>query len=43
MIRKRGNQYVLYTRDGRRVLGRHPSREAALRQERAVKANKAKK
>lgn len=40
MIKKQGNQYILYTSDGKRVLGRHPTREQALRQERAVQAAK---
>lgn len=40
MIRKVGKKWVLYTKDGRRVLGRHSTREAAVRQERAVQAAK---
>jgi hypothetical protein len=31
---------VLYTRDGSRVLGRHPTYQKALAQERAIEANK---
>jgi hypothetical protein len=36
MIRQEGNKYVLYNRAGTRVLGRHPSRQAAMKQEYAV-------
>ena len=39
MIRKRGNRYVLFTHTGKRILGRHRSRRAALRQERAIWAS----
>ena len=35
-IRQEGNQYVLYSRDGSRVLSRHNSPEAAMAQERAA-------
>ncbi len=41
MIRKVGNKYVLYTSDGARKLGTHPSRAAAERQEGAIEASKA--
>lgn len=37
-IRKVGGEWVLYSHHGR-VLGRHPSYEAALRQERAIKVH----
>lgn len=40
MIRKEGDKYVLYTRDGSRVLGRHDTREEALAQERAIQVHK---
>ena len=43
MIRKQGSQYVLYTKDGSRVLGRHNSRDAAEKQEKAIKASERKK
>ena len=39
IIEQRGKGYVLLSHKGK-VLGSHPSREAALRQERAVQANK---
>lgn len=41
MIRKRGTKYVLLTKDGAKVLGTHPTRAAALAQERAIYASKA--
>lgn len=41
MIKKRGRKYVLTTRDGSRVLGKHSTRAGAERQERAIKAAKA--
>ena len=40
MIRKVGNKYVLFTKDGSRKLGTHPTREAALKQEAAVEISK---
>lgn len=43
MIAHRGKQWILYTHDGSRVLGRHPTRAAALRQERAIYAAKARR
>jgi hypothetical protein len=42
MIRKEGNKYVLRTKDGSKVLGRHNSKASALRQERVIQANKKK-
>ena len=33
-----GKPWCLYTHDGSRLLGRHPSKESALKQERAIKA-----
>lgn len=36
MIREEQGRWILRTRDGSRVLGRHPSREAAASQERAI-------
>jgi hypothetical protein len=39
-IKKEGNKWVLYTKDGKRKLGTHDSREDALAQERAIEANK---
>jgi len=41
-VRKRGNQFVLLSRTGK-VLGTHPSRKAAERQESAINISKAKK
>lgn len=40
MIRKRGDKYILYTKDGSRKLGTHKTKAGALRQERAVQASK---
>ncbi len=40
MIERRGSKYVLRARSTGRVLGTHPSYEAALRQERAIQAHK---
>lgn len=40
MIRHEGGQWVLYTHDGSRVLGRHNTRTEAEAQERAVIAAK---
>lgn len=39
-IRHEDGKWVLYTRDGSRVLGRHGTKEDALAQERAVEAHK---
>jgi len=33
-------KYCLYTSDGSKLLGRHPSKEKALRQERAIQKHK---
>ena len=43
MIRKVGSMYYLYTKDGKRILGRHKSHAAAKRQEVAIKIAKAKR
>jgi predicted double-glycine peptidase len=40
VIRKVGGKFVLFTADGSRRLGTHPSRASAERQERAVQASK---
>ena len=40
VIKHEGKKWVLYTHDGSRVLGRHPSEAAAQAQERAVQAHK---
>lgn len=41
MIRKRGKKFYLYTHDGKRILGRHATREQAVAQERAINISKA--
>jgi hypothetical protein len=33
-------KYCLYTHDGKRLLGRHPSKEKALSQERVIQKHK---
>lgn len=40
MIVRKGKNWVLMTRDGKRVLGTHPSKEAAMAQERAIDISK---
>ena len=41
MIRKRGNKWILYTKDGSKKLGTHSSKKKALAQERAIQISKA--
>lgn len=41
MIRKKGDKFQLLTSDGSRVLGTHPTREKAEKQEAAIKASEA--
>lgn len=41
MIRKRGNKFVLLDSKGKKTLGTHPSRKAALKQEAAIKISEA--
>ncbi len=43
MIRKVGNMYYLYSKDGKKILGRHKTHAAAKRQEAAIKIAKAKR
>jgi len=43
VIRKEGNKYVLRTSDGQRVLGRHKTKEEAIKQEVAIKHAKKKR
>lgn len=43
MIRKRGKKWVLYTKDGKRVIGVHDSEESAKSQERKIQIEKARK
>jgi len=40
MIRKRGNKWVLVSKSTGKTLGTHPSRDAALAQERAIQISK---
>ncbi len=40
MIKRVGKKWVLYTRDGSKVLGKHDTRREALAQERAIEINK---
>ena len=40
VIRKEGGKWVLYTKDGKKKLGTHDSKEAALKQERAIYARR---
>jgi len=42
MIRKEGGNYVLRTKDGKRVLGGHRTKKEAEAQERAIQARKRK-
>jgi len=39
-IRKRGNQYQVTDRSGKKILGKHKTRKAAMRQLRAIEASK---
>jgi hypothetical protein len=43
MIERKGRSWVLKTKDGKRVLGTHPSKESAMAQERAIEISKAQK
>lgn len=43
MIRKLSGKFVLFSKDGKRKLGTHDTREKALAQERAILAAKTKK
>lgn len=40
MIRRRGEGYVLLSKKTGKTIGRHPSKAAALRQERAIQVRK---
>lgn len=40
VIKKSGNKWILYTKDGKRKLGTHSTRAEALAQEKAVHANR---
>lgn len=41
MIKKTGKKWVLYTHDGKRILGRHATKESAQKQEAAINISKA--
>ena len=43
MIERKGRSWVLKTKDGKRVLGTHPSKESAMAQERAIEISKSQK
>ena len=43
MITKVGKKWYLYSHDGKKILGRHPTRAGAERQETAVNLSKARK
>ncbi len=43
MIKKVGTKWVLYDSKGKRVLGRHDTKQDALKQERAIQLSKARK
>jgi len=40
LIRKVGNEWVLYTKDGSKVLGKHPTKTKAQAQEVAIQISK---
>ncbi len=40
MIKKEGKKWILYTKDGSRILGKHSSRGDAKRQEAAIEISK---
>ena len=40
IIKQEGDEWVLYDKEGKKVLGRHKSKEGALAQERAIQARK---
>ena len=43
MIKHIGRKWVLYDSKGKRVLGTHPTKAAAMKQERAINISKARK
>lgn len=43
VIKKEGDKFVLFTKDGSRKLGTHPTREGAVKQEEAIKASEARR
>lgn len=40
MIKKSGKKWILYNKAGTKILGRHPSKAKALKQEAAIHVNK---
>lgn len=40
MIRKEGDKYILYAKDGKKKLGTHDTLKKAVAQERAIQASK---
>jgi hypothetical protein len=40
MIKKVGSQWILYTKDGKKILGKHKTRAKAIAQEWAIKKSK---
>ena len=42
-VKKRGDKFVVTDRSGKKILGRHTSREKALKQLRAIEVGKAMK
>lgn len=40
VIQRQGSKWVLYTKDRKRVLGRHDTKAGAERQERAIQARR---
>lgn len=43
MIIKEGREYILKSKDGKKVLGRHKNKEDALAQERAILISKSRR
>lgn len=43
MIKKRKNDYVVTDKSGKKVLGKHKTRESAVKQLQAIEINKKKK
>lgn len=41
MIKKVGKKWILYSHDGKKILGHHPTKASAKRQEAAVNLSKA--
>jgi hypothetical protein len=40
MIKKFANKWALHTKDGKKILGIHPTKEAAQKQEEAIEISK---